>query len=190
MGFDISLWVEYKDTNGKWKDVKDYDKIRCEKCKGLGQIYYDQVYYENSKKMYGCNDCLGKGHRDALSYKNRCYPIFAILADVKNTFDITPISDECGMPEDYKEDEGYEEYLKEIEKAPRRWYPVRTGTLFDADSYHTLKQLKDYDWATTEKIIPWIKDEQFYRDLIPALQRLADKHGGDDNVRIVFFFDY
>lgn len=125
-----------------------------------------------------------------IKYSDRCYEVFTILGPSGRRPNIKSISEYRGMPKDYKKLEGYKDYL---ESRARNFggytYEYYKDERFNAESYHTLTQLKEYDWDSLEKEVNWIKEETFYDELIPALQRLADKHGGDENVRIVFFFD-
>lgn len=146
-------------------------------------------YKDDEDKWVEPDREMAERYEFTLSYSARCYQIFAILANVRNTFDIIPISDLRGVPEDYKELEGYKEYLEKVKKGHWSWGIVDTGTKFDACSYHTLTQLKEYDWDSVERQVTWIKDEEFYKHFIPALEKLAHMHGGSDNVRILFSFD-
>lgn len=125
---------------------------------------------------------------DILSYNARSYVMFAILADVRNTFDIVPISQPRGVPEDAQE--WYKKMIKEGEEYKGGW-----GCDCFSASYYTLTELKKYDWdaahSQIKKTFPndGVKDGNFYTRFMPSLEELAKKHGGDDNVRIVFFFD-
>ncbi len=137
-------------------------------------------------------DKNGQWVEDSLTYDScRYYPIYAVLAPSSRYPNIKPISENRYLPEDYKTGESYKEYLKWREDPKTAYYydSYPWDKRFNVTSYHILSQLKQYNWDEVIKEIDWIKEEEFYSSFLPALQRLADKHGGDDNVRIVFYFD-
>lgn len=120
-------------------------------------------------------------------WEPRNYVLFSILADVRNFYhDIKPICIPRGIPKDfckididsYNDDDNHIHFL------------LNGGT--HSRSYLTLKDLKEYDW---DQIISAYGCDfktycsDFYNNLIPKLQELSDKYGGDENVRIVFSFD-
>ncbi|MBC1798509.1 hypothetical protein HCA55_17355 [Listeria booriae] len=101
----------------------------------------------------------------------RCYELFAILADVRNDFDIVAIDDPRGIPEDASAT--YLEYVEE-------WNPE-----CHSHSFITLAELQKYDWSGHPEC------DYFVNDQIPELEQLAEKHGCTaDDIRIVFFFDH
>ena len=180
MGVDIGLWVEYKNEKGEWVDAPSQTTI-CYYCNGT-----EKRYDENSKKysIY-CTEC-DSGTKEIFCYYRRNYAIFGILADVKTFPNIKPISDWRGVPEDYKLHPEYEEYKKK----ERSIFFDGYGSRYNASSYLSLKELKEYDWNIVFEKYKWLEDEEFYKYLMPALDTLAKKYGGDDNVRVVFSFDY
>lgn len=120
MGCDIHIYTEVKkSTNNKmmWITSDNYTK----------------------NQYYGEDDCENEWQVNEI-YNNRCYDLFAVLADVKNGYGFAgcntgegfkPISSPKGLPSDT---------CKEIKKESEDW---------DGDghshSYFTLKELKDYD---------------------------------------------
>lgn len=174
MGTDIHLWVEYKNKAGEWLGVDD-EKTTCYACDGTAKT---------KGKEYRCFECED-GKRYIFSYSRRCYDIFAVLSPSGKRPEIKPISESRGIPEDYKNEEDYKKYLERCEDIFWDGY----GSCYSVDSYHTLTQLKGYDWDSVEKEVTWIKNEEFYKHFIPALEKLAKIHGSSDNVRIVFYFD-
>lgn len=118
---------------------------------------------------FDCNDCFGNGYIECEIWRN--YLLFSILADIRNEGDIIPISRPKGIPADASE-----EYIK-----------ISNNDLGNhSHSYHTLKQLKKCKGKYYGNKYDW----EFLKGYLPKnLEKLAQKHGGDDNIRIVFFFD-
>jgi hypothetical protein len=147
---------------------------------------------------------------DGLGARN--YRLFSVLADVRNSYNITPISSPRGLPEDFVHEHRYNHSVG-----------YDTNSLGDHSfSWLTLKEILDYSW---DKIVPQKKfvTKEFYktwdgqtpphttffshtdgievewnesvRDLvgkyfwdnvIPDLQKLANN---PEDIRIVFGFD-
>lgn len=159
MGTDIHLYVEYKDDDGKWILDK---KQECKNCNAIEAAPPDDIC---------CSYCYGDGYIDLDI--NRSYCLFSILADVRNgDYELNPISDPRGIPVDASE-----QYKKIAENDP---------CIYHSHSYHSLKQLKEHEWKYEGEKYDW----EYLKGYFPIdLEDLAIKHGGDDNVRIVFFFD-
>ena len=105
----------------------------------------------------------------------RYYPLFALLAGVRNTYGFTPMSAPRGIPEDASE------ATKEAVAA--------FGEAAHSASYFTSWDFLDEYWMRKENGTPrWKLAGSFFLDLLPAIWDLGKKHG-DDNVRLVFFFD-
>jgi hypothetical protein len=160
MGADIHLYIEYKDENRKWVLDKN---LKCKRCNGTGKNC-DEIDIEDEDR----DICFGDGYVSCDI--SRSYWLFAALANVRNRTDMIPIAEPRGIPEDASK-----EYIK-----------IANNDLDDhSHSYHTLKQLKEYDCEYDGK-----RGWEYLKIYFPnTLQELADKHGGDENVRIVFFFD-
>lgn len=175
MGCDIHFWVEKK-VSGKWAllDEKDGNMFPCTWCCGES---------DNSDIIIKCYMCGGSG-KNSLDYSNRNYITFSILADVRNW------------------EEGHERYIKPISKPRGIPEDSRVFEIYNQDMYwahsgstHTLKQLKEYDW--NKKVVGGYYNGEtyadicgdFYYSIIPPLEKFSDIYGGDENVRIVFFFD-
>jgi hypothetical protein len=156
----IRLYIEHKDHNDKWT----VDREECKICRTNRKSDLN-LYPEY---CYGYQKCNGS---------NRLYPLFSILAHVRITHaGLNPISAPRGIPEDASDF-----YIRLAANSHPGNY---------SHSYHTLKQLKEYDgkWDSSEDpIYDW---GHYLKHCLPSnLEELAQKHGGDDNVRIVFFFN-
>ena len=105
----------------------------------------------------------------------RFYHMFAILADVR-TSDETPISKPKGLPED----------ICKLTQNDFNWW------VDDAHSCSWLNwdDLKQYDWDTHFKEYDggYCRPQDPYLELFNRMKAIAELHG-DDNVRIVFWFD-
>jgi len=159
MGTDIWLYIEYKDDKGKW--VLDEDQKCPNNC--------DE--YDKDDEEVDCPKCCYDGYieHDIM----RSYLLFSILANVRNDYGLNPISAPRGIPENASE-----EYIKIANNDPDN----------HSHSYHTLKQLKEYDEKYDgEEGYEYLK--KYLSPIDNFLEELARKYGGDDNVRIVFFFD-
>ena len=106
---------------------------------------------------------------------NRYYPLFAMLANVRNTYDFTPLCNGRGIPANASD-----EFIKrrsEFGSATHSW------TYFTIDDL-----LSDY----------WMEKEQgkrrlfiagsFFRDVVPRIFEHGETHG-NENVRVLVFFD-
>lgn len=79
-------------------------------------------------------------------YSRRSYLIFAILAGVRNYYDIKPVSLPKGLPSDVS---------PEV-KAQSDWW----GEDGHSHSFLTLKEILDYDWTQTVELEDWCKNEE------------------------------
>jgi|SRR5690554_4435721 len=162
MGTDIHLWVEKKSGNG-WEIVKGIDYVELD--------FYTKALEENREKSAGSyyshldEEYLlkrieeTKQPQEEWAYNGRNYNLFAILADVRNGIGFAgiktgegfnPISKPRGVPKDASD-----YYLQEVD-------------YWDGDghshSYHTLKQLKEYDW-NQETVQYGVIPENYYKEL-------------------------
>lgn len=169
MGCDIHFWVEKKVSN-KWELLNE----------NMFPCTYHSGQPDEFEILTKCYICASFGKKDSLDYSTRNYSVFSVLADVRNCEEgyegyITPISQPRGIPKDSK--------IFEIYEQERQW--AHSG------SYHTLKQLKQYEW--NKKVIGGDGETyadmcgDFYHIIIPELEKLSDIYGGDKNIRIVFF---
>ena len=127
MGCDIHFYVEKRNAeSGKWELVDELVR------EGEGDESWVSTDYHKS------------------FYNGRNYNLFAILADVRNGRGFAgiktgegfnPISDPRGVPEDASE--GYKELVE----------------CWDGDghshSFHTIRQLLDYDWTQATQLQGW-----------------------------------
>jgi hypothetical protein len=106
--------------------------------------------------------------------RGRNYELFAMLANVRNRYDIEPISQPRGIPGNV---------------SPLLAEELRWGG--HSRSYHTVAQLLAYDWDAVfdnDGTVESYADAagRFYRETLPELQALDPE---PNNVRIVFWFD-
>jgi hypothetical protein len=129
MGCDIHLYVEKRDANGTWKAIDNFKREEPDEGEETGRLHVE--------------------YREQF-YNGRNYNLFAILADVRNGRGFAgiktgegfnPIADPRGVPDDASP-----EYKEIVEQ-------------WDCDghshSYHTLRQLLDYDWTQVTNLQGW-----------------------------------
>jgi hypothetical protein len=163
MGCDIHLFVEQM-IDGRWVSVDQWEKVDNKKDNESG-LYYHVPW--------------GKEF-----YHDRDYKLFSLLADVRNHWELEPISDPKGQPNNLS---------------------PRVETMFDyykgdghSQSWYTLKELLDFDW--TQKVKRY--DEIDKKDYIIDYNEIYTNTGFDktieklkliekdpEKIRIVFFFD-
>lgn len=127
MGCDIHFYVEKRDAEtGNWTLVDELVR------EGEGEDAYVSTNYHQS------------------FYNGRNYNLFAILADVRNGRGFAgiktgegfqPISEPRGVPEDASD--GYIELVEQY------------GGDGHSHSFHTIRQLLDYDWTQTTQLQGW-----------------------------------
>lgn len=128
MGCDIHFYVEKRDTEtGMWNLVDELVR------EGEGDDAYVSTNYHKA------------------FYSGRSYNLFSILADVRNGRGFAgvktgegfqPISDPRGVPEDASD--GYKQLVESY------------GVDGHSHSFHTIRQLLDYDWAQTTGLQGWV----------------------------------
>lgn len=163
MGCDIHLQVERQRPDGSWARVHPIDVNP----KALGQC--------------GPTD-------DVEVYSDRCYPLFAILADIRNSYGLIPL------------------LIAKGESEATRGLPLDTtlSTRYDdlgdhSFSWLTLEELEYYPWLAPQDrqegsawtvMIPAEMVHKFYKETIPLLRALAAKEQVTySKIRIVFGFD-
>ena len=131
MGCDIHFYVEKKQADGSWKIHGSFNREEDDDGDWISQT----------------DECL---------YSDRSYDLFAILADVRNGRGFAgiktgegfnPISDPRGIPNDASH-----EYCEIVEQ----W-----GCDGHSHSYHTLRQLLDFDWTQTTTCQGWCGMESY-----------------------------
>lgn len=112
----------------------------------------------------------------------RWYFLFAVLAGVRNAWDLTPISEKKGLPEDASD---------EIKQASERW--KADG---HSHSWLSLKEINEWDGWDIE-----IKDDfggettyrkflaEFHDKTVKRMMTKVNHNVTEEDVRIVFWFD-
>lgn len=163
MGCDIHLFVERKE-NGNWVSADEWEKVDSKR------DYEDGLYYDVP---------WGKEF-----YHNRSYTLFSLLADVRNYWQLEPISDPKGIPNN----------LSPRVKAMFKYYESDGHT----HSWYTLKELLDFNWNQKIKKTDEIDKKEYtidYQEILSqtgfdkTLEKLKKLDDNPENVRIVFFFD-
>lgn len=130
-----------------------------QKCKNCASL--------TAEEMDECIICFGDGYID--EDIGRSYELFGVLANVRNDYDlkVIPIANPRGIPLDSSL-----EYIR-----------IATSDPGDhSHSFVTLKELKEHEGGFYLDV--------YFDDLNKRrLLKLAKKFNGDENVRIVFFFD-
>lgn len=130
MGADIHFYVEKKQADGSWELQGRFER---------------EVEDEGTDDEY-----VWMGQVDRPMYSGRNYNLFAILADVRNGRGFAgiktgegfnPISDPRGVPDDASQ--GYIELVDQY------------GCDGHSHSYHTLRQILDFDWTQTTECQGW-----------------------------------
>lgn len=156
MGCDIHVYLEGKLASGRWALLDmPLDEGSC-----ITGISDDETHVFR----YG-----GERHQS--------YPTFAALADVRNDFNITPISEPRGIPEDSSL------FLKDGEFPKCYWLDYRDSERH-SHSWLTVREILAYDWGKVQQ--PWMSGEP------PFLRWVRDKVaplGDPDELRVVFWFD-
>lgn len=131
MGCDIHMIVE-KSTQGGWIEVHNTRKSVCRWCDGLG-------HYSGRPKDL-CYSC--KGEKVVLEGfdPGRNYRLFSILADVRNSWDIEPIAEPRGLPEDTTCDFWLGDH---------------------SHSWLSLRELIEHDWDQVFKLNGWLNAKEY-----------------------------
>jgi len=101
-------------------------------------------------------------------YQGRNYYLFAVLADVRNSYGIDPISEPRGVPDDASF-----AYKKILEN----WGPDA-----HSESYFTLRELLDVDWSVYDK-------DDWLDEFLDTIDKMKGIDPDPEKVRCVFFFD-
>lgn len=173
MGCDIHMWAEVKfeHRGGKmeWETIGHVFRNQYYRADAIPLITRDSDPYSwDHHDPFAWNDPL-----TIHPYQDRNYVLFAILADMRNEWDIEPISQPRGFPDDMS---GYmRREAQELEHTP---------------SWLSLAELVAHDWDGLSVKVGTHHEvcADFVDETIPALQKLAAFPQVQD-VRIVFYFD-
>lgn len=153
MGCDIHMYVEHKNSDGTWEPVKGPNPwIRFyENC-------IQNAYSDEHKES--CQKSLEKERQEPYRfnewiYDGRNYCLFAILANVRNSFNISPIVAPRGVPSDVS---AY------VQQEVDNW-----GWGIHSHSYLTLDEIVNYNWDNNFcEREAWVSENTY----------LEFKHGG------------
>lgn len=153
MGTDIHVRVEVK-KDGRWQSANNWIDV-----------------LEEERDEWGGRSCRIDYQNDPLYYSERDYRLFAALANVRNGYDIEPISYQRGIPADASP------------KVKRDAGLSLLYSYYHSPSWLLLSELQAYDWGSLNLAqAPWRKPWTGFLEQLAAL-------GNPDDVRIVFWFD-
>lgn len=170
MGCDIHTFVEgyreYVKGKGFWVSLDSWE--------------VNEEYFFNEDDTYHPREYI-VSYDDAVA-KKRNYPFFALLADVRNGYNIPPLSEPKGLPDD-------------LSKQVKEQYEFMKSDYHSA-SYFTLQELKE---AKMNHINEVLTDEQrslvesAFDDLLTQLKKKANprlyRKILSNQIRFVFWFD-
>jgi len=163
MGCDIHLFAEAKKKKTIKEKLMFWRKPSWQNVdKWSKNKWFDKYPEEEQEFIISTEDQFYSGGRN--------YNLFCALCNVrKGCFDgYTPcVSLPKGLPLD----------ISDIVKSESD----RMGTDGHSHSWNTLKELKDFDWSDYGDTV-----KDFLNEIIPKMEAL---NVGDENVRIVYFFD-
>lgn len=157
MGTDIHVYIEQKkfknenSTMFKWISVDEW----------IYDTFSEEMEVPFSKRYW----------------KDRNYLLFAILANVRNRYNVQPISAPKGLPDDVSPEVKNQSDEENGDAHTRSWL--------------TLKELIEYDWQQTmeddnEVISPY---EELVIPFVSAFIPRLSKIDEPENIRMVFWFD-
>lgn len=212
MGCDIHLFTEIKPTqyndHNRWLSVDAWEPNHDVELNP--EDYPDLPNTPSMRYQQDYDRAFYRGGRD--------YSLFGILAGVRNeTFET--IHEPKGLNSSfsyqtmgailqYGSDGHTHSYLTLKELKEYAWHKEQTiteviseatrGYIEDHPEYYppehrTFKRAADGGFVHEYKLIPAVECAQFYEETIPKLEALKDKNSfyelGDEDIRIVFFFD-
>ncbi len=176
MGCDIHFYTEVKTTNYKYHGPRDENELSENRDSNLDHVLDNKDIkprWITTDTWEQEDDGSWSISYDKRFYSGRNYFLFSVLADVRNGYNITPLSDPRGIPNDC-------------------CYPIKfISEYWNGDghshSYFTLKELMDIDWSKYEDrgigSGNWLDG---FKNSINKMKLLSDD---PNNVRCVFFFD-
>lgn len=164
MGTDISMYAEIK-RNGRWHFLGDM---------------------EENKDYFPEENPNAQRHKPIEIYDSRNYPLFAILADMRNpdkgvTYDV--IAQPRGLPQDLS---------PEIQNWLLDW-EVEDQTDFMVFSWLLLSEVLDFNWQKKVQVKEGAAFNWSYAYIVGkhALQKFEElkQYGEPSDIRLVFWFD-
>lgn len=168
MGCDVHFYCERFTTNYEHNGPKELSEEREIK---IGKVLGEENLEPKWISVDNWNNDDGYWSSDQF-YRGRNYYLFAALADVRNDYEIEPISEPRGIPEDVSYP------IKHILK-------VNWGSDAHSISYFTLKELLDVDWSKYQvgNRADWLDE---FMDTINKMKEIDED---PTKVRCIFFFD-
>lgn len=121
-----------------------------------------------------------------LGFDGRCYFLWALVADVRNSWGIAPIAADRGLPPDVS-DAGRECYYRSL-KRHREWLHSTT--------WITLAELRDHDfgqpvphWRRPSEPVPRTVGDVLGEDYVSNLRGVCRSVGDPCRLRAVLWFD-
>lgn len=169
MGADIHLFVEKWTSSNDYEGPRDLPEDREQKLNELLEGFPAKSRWVSADKWelrnFSIEDSSWQVNFEY--YGSRNYYLFSILADVRNSSDVVPISDPRGIPDDASF--GY----------------LQMCDYWDSDahshSYFTLDELLDVDWSKY--------DIELIAEFLNSLDDMKKIDEDAINVRCCFFFD-
>lgn len=193
MGANIHMYVEAKLGNqGLWKSLDKWS---------INPLHVS--YPEKYKNRYTVD-------YDDLIYKERDYLVYAVLANVRNNFNIIPISEPKGLPNDVCENIRLESENNFKGEHSHSYLSLRELLMYNWNQEVSLATLEESEDNAIEKygssilfIEPYAERlrvvyQAVLSDEIPKFMEVMEKlkdyaQNNDlsyDNIRIVFWFDH
>lgn len=186
MGCDIHMWMETR-RDGVWSIVKT---VPCGRCYGTG-LQGNQTCWsckgdtvdilEQVKENYG-SDAEPDHHdvwRGGRIYHNRNYALFGVLAGVRSRCYGDPLYPPRGIPSDASPE--YRDMAEGLD-----WHSHHWLSYLELVEVCTVQQCLDLDDSHAPG---WMPLKEFVTYVVIGLLEPIAKELGDDNVRVVFYFD-
>lgn len=157
MGCDIHLVTEVR-RDGRWHIAEPF--YPCRACGPDG-------WYDEGEACYWCG-----GEKRINHFSERSYGLFALLAGVRNYYEVMPLAEPRGLPGDSPAVEAHQEYDGCGDRL--RMDPIWLGD--HSFSWLTLGELLAHDWSAVDAD---------FAAFVEAMKAV----GAPDDVRIVFGFD-
>ncbi len=175
MGCDIHMWLEYRRSGQPWRILR---RVSCCACYGEGNA---ECYRCDGGKVdilaRVVHDDGGSYLRGGVIYDHRNYHLFHALAGVRKWPGAEPeLIPPRGIPEDCTAE------YRELSKG-EDWHSHSWLTLADVERLRIVHFREDADGSVFDP------GDDFYRSVVRRYMEPIGRRLGNENVRIVFFFD-